>query len=459
MPPQPAIEARQLRKTYITTRGVLRRERVNRVALRGVDLAIPHSELFGLLGPNGAGKTTMVKIFTTLLLPTSGTARVLGLDAVKEQWALRRRIGFVFGGERGLYWRLSGLDNLRYFADLYRIPPEVSRLRIPELLERLGLAGRERDRVELYSRGMKQRLHLARGLLNDPEVLFLDEPTIGLDPVGARELRLIVRELADAGTTIFLTTHYMFEADAICDRIAVIKDGGIVAEGTPNSIKTLVQDQGVVEFEVVGMPVERLAGLRDLPGVKSVAVSEHELAQVVTVHCARPAELMTQLSVIILGKVSGGLLFGLLAFVPTAALAFFGFHAELPALDPSRFVISLAILTFSFLSIALTLTPLFALWRWAFSMLNGFELGVYVLCGFMFPVAVLATWAQGVGSVLGPTWAVRAIYVSTCAGGPIDLAVWWAAAVGLSLLYLVVGYFLYALVEREARRSGELALA
>jgi len=301
MPPQPAIEARQLRKTYITTRGVLRRERVNRVALRGVDLAIPHSELFGLLGPNGAGKTTMVKIFTTLLLPTSGTARVLGLDALKEQWALRRRIGFVFGGERGLYWRLSGLDNLRYFADLYRIPPEVSRLRIPELLERLGLAGRERDRVELYSRGMKQRLHLARGLLNDPEVLFLDEPTIGLDPVGARELRLIVRELADAGTTIFLTTHYMFEADAICDRIAVIKDGGIVAEGTPNSIKTLVQDQGVVEFEVVGMPVERLAGLRDLPGVKSVAVSEHELAQVVTVHCARPAELMTQLGVILDG--------------------------------------------------------------------------------------------------------------------------------------------------------------
>jgi len=301
MPPQPAIEARQLRKTYITTRGVLRRERVNRVALRGVDLAIPHSELFGLLGPNGAGKTTMVKIFTTLLLPTSGTARVLGLDAVKEQWALRRRIGFVFGGERGLYWRLSGLDNLRYFADLYRIPPEVSRLRIPELLERLGLAGRERDRVELYSRGMKQRLHLARGLLNDPEVLFLDEPTIGLDPVGARELRLIVRELADAGTTIFLTTHYMFEADAICDRIAVIKDGGIVAEGTPSSIKTLVQDQGVVEFEVVGMPVERLAGLRDLPGVKSVAVSEHELAQVVTVHCARPAELMTQLGVILDG--------------------------------------------------------------------------------------------------------------------------------------------------------------
>src|SRR5438270_2270268 len=301
MPPQPAIEARQLRKTYITTRGVLRRERVNRVGLRGVDLSISQGELFGLLGPTGAGKTTMVKILTTLLLPTSGAAVVLGLDAVRDQWALRRRIGFVFGGERGLYWRLTGLDNLRYFADLYRIPPEVSRLRIPELLERLGLTGRERDRVELYSRGMKQRLHLARGLLNDPEVLFLDEPTIGLDPVGARELRVIVRELADAGKTILLTTHYMFEADAICDRIAVIKAGQIVAAGTPSSIKTLVKDQGVVEFEVVGVARERLARLRELPGVSSVAVAEHELAQVVTVHCARPADVMTQLGVVLDG--------------------------------------------------------------------------------------------------------------------------------------------------------------
>src|SRR5205823_6119273 len=301
MATQPAIEARQLRKTYITTRGVFRRERVEHAALRGVDLKIEPGELFGLLGPNGAGKTTMVKIFTTLLLPSSGTGLVLGLDAVKEQWALRRRIGFVFGGERGLYWRLSGLDNLRYFADLYRVPPEVSRRRIPELLERLGLAGRERDRVELYSRGMKQRLHLARGLLNDPEVLFLDEPTIGLDPVGARELRVIVRELADAGKTIFLTTHYMFEADAIRDRIAVIKGGEIVAEGTPSSIKTVVQDQGVVEFEVVGIPADRLVGLRTLPGVTSVAVADHDLAQVVTIHCARPGDVMTQLGLVLDG--------------------------------------------------------------------------------------------------------------------------------------------------------------
>ena len=297
----PAIEITGLRKKYVNRRGTFRRTKVENVALAGIDLAIRPGELFGLLGPNGAGKTTTTKILTTLLLPDSGQARVLGLDVVKQTSAVRSRIGFVFGGDRGLYWRLSGLNNLRYFADLYRIPPDVSKRRISELLERLGLAGREHDKVEVYSRGMKQRLHLARGLLNDPEVLFLDEPTIGLDPVGARELRVLVRELADAGKTIFLTTHYMFEADSICDRIAVIKKGAIVAEGTPSSIKRVVENQGVVEFEVVGMPADRLAGLRSLSGVSSVTVVDQELAQVVTINCTRPADVMTQLGVILEG--------------------------------------------------------------------------------------------------------------------------------------------------------------
>jgi ABC-2 type transport system permease protein len=122
-------------------------------------------------------------------------------------------------------------------------------------------------------------------------------------------------------------------------------------------------------------------------------------------------------------------------------------------------VISLGVLTLSFFCIALTLAPLFALWRWVFSMLNGFELGVYILCGFMFPVAVLAPWAQGVAGVLAPTWAVRALYASTVGGGPHDFALWWLLAAALSLVYLVGAYFLYGLVEREARVSGELALA
>jgi len=167
----------------------------------------------------------------------------------------------------------------------------------------------------------------------------------------------------------------------------------------------------------------------------------------------------TPLFVIVLGKVCGGLLFGLLAFVPTAAFAYFGFHAVFPHLDAWRFVISLGVLTFTFFCIALTLTPLFALWRWAFSMINGFELGVYVLCGFMFPIAVLAPWLQGFAAVLAPTWAVRALYASTVAEGPHDFIAWWLLAGALSLAYMVAAYFLYALVEREARVSGQLALA
>jgi ABC-2 type transport system ATP-binding protein len=197
---------------------------------------------------------------------------------------------------------LSGLDNLRYFADLYQISPDVSRRRIEALLEILDLKGREHDKVEGYSRGMKQRLHLARGLLNEPEVLFLDEPTIGLDPVGGRELRSLVRRLADEGTTIFLTTHYMLEADAICDRIAVIKQGEIVAEGTPSSIKDVVQDQGVVEFETDGLAPERIEALRRLDDVSTVIVDERDVAQVVTVHCGRPGELAAGLAALLDGR-------------------------------------------------------------------------------------------------------------------------------------------------------------
>lgn len=167
----------------------------------------------------------------------------------------------------------------------------------------------------------------------------------------------------------------------------------------------------------------------------------------------------TPLLVITFGKVCGGLVFGLLAFLPTAGLAYFGFHAVLPNLDAWRFVVSLGVLTLSFFCIALLLTPIFALSRTAFSMINGFELGVYVLCGFMFPIAVLTPWLQGVAGLLGPTWAVRALYASTVAEGSHDFVAWWLIAIGLSVAYLVAAYFFYALVERQARVSGQLALA
>src|SRR2546421_5794964 len=221
------VEAVDLRRTYKTSTGLFRRRSLEVEAVRGVSFEIAEGELFGLLGPNGAGKTTTIKMLITLLIPTSGSARVLGLDVVKEAREVRKRIGYVFGGERGLYERLSGLDNLRYFAELYGVTGKAQRVRIQEVLELVGLLGRERERVEGYSRGMRQRLHIARGILHEPEVLFLDEPTLGLDPVGARELRALIAGLARAGTTVLLTTHYMFEADALCDRIAVIDRGDI----------------------------------------------------------------------------------------------------------------------------------------------------------------------------------------------------------------------------------------
>src|ERR1051326_6212056 len=164
-----AIEAADLRRTYKTHTGTFRRRAKEIEAVRGISFAVEPGELFGLLGPNGAGKTTTIKMLITLLIPTSGTARVLGLDVVDRAREVRKRIGYVFGGERGVYERLSGYDNLRYFAELYGVPAREQKRRIEELLELVGRRGREHERAEGYSRGMKQRLHVARGLLHDPE--------------------------------------------------------------------------------------------------------------------------------------------------------------------------------------------------------------------------------------------------------------------------------------------------
>src|SRR6266850_7172912 len=188
----PVVEADNLRRTYRTTTGTFRRRALDVEAVRGISFQVGEGELFGLLGPNGAGKTTTIKMLITLLLPTGGEARVLGYDVVRDAREVRKRIGYVFGGDRGLYERLSGLDNLRYFAELYGVSGKAQRVRIQEVLELVGLTGRERERVEGYSRGMRQRLHIARGILHDPQVVFLDEPTIGVDPVGARALRSMI---------------------------------------------------------------------------------------------------------------------------------------------------------------------------------------------------------------------------------------------------------------------------
>jgi len=167
----------------------------------------------------------------------------------------------------------------------------------------------------------------------------------------------------------------------------------------------------------------------------------------------------TPLWVILLGKICGSLLWGMLSFFPTIGIAYFGFHAVLPQVDAGRFAISLAVLSFSFLVVAVVLSPLYALWRWALPVLNGFEFGFCILCGFMFPVTTLPDWAQGIAGVLAPTWATRAIYASTTNAGPHDFGAWWLATIGISLAYVVGAVFLYRLVDRRARMSGELALA
>src|SRR5919197_593787 len=301
------IGVTDVRRTYRSRSGIFSRRAIVTEALQGISFEVERGELFGLLGPNGAGKTTMIKVLTTLLLPTSGTARVLGFDVRGQARQIRPRVGYVFGGDRGLYDRLSAYDNLRYFADLYRVPPRARRERIDSLLEMVELKGRERERVETYSRGMKQRLHIARGLLHDPELLFLDEPTIGLDPLGARELRDTIANLHQAGKTILLTTHYMYEADALCQRIAVIANGSFVATGTPADLKGVGGDNTIVEIETFGVPDETVERLRRVSRARGAGGGTRGHAQVLLVQSAVGADvvrgLLNELSDAVTGKV------------------------------------------------------------------------------------------------------------------------------------------------------------
>ncbi len=285
-----AIEVKNLQRVYRARIGVIKRSIKEVMAVEDVSFDIKSGELFGLLGPNGAGKTTTVKMLATLLIPTKGTATIMGNDVVKDAQEVRKRIGFIFGGERGLYWRLSGNDNLRYFASLYSVEPDVSKKRIPFLLEMVGLKDRGNERVEGYSRGMKQRLHVARTLLHDPEILFLDEPTIGLDPVGAREFREVIRNLQSEKKTILLTTHYMFEADSLCQRVAVIDKGIIVAMDSPSELKKHVADLSVIEIETFGASNEVVERLRALPFVDALQVQEQDQRQMLLIQTSRGAE-------------------------------------------------------------------------------------------------------------------------------------------------------------------------
>jgi ABC-2 type transport system ATP-binding protein len=241
-------------------------------ALGGVDLDVEPGEFFGLLGPNGAGKTTLIKILTTLLLPTSGTARVAGFDVVNETAKIRRVINMVSGGEQSGYGLLTTREQLWMFSQFYGLQQRDGWKRVDELIEITGLHEQRDQKVRTLSTGQRQKLNFARGLLNDPWVLFLDEPTLGLDVAAARDLRehTLSWKAETEGRTVLLTTHYMVEAEQLCDRIAIVDRGRILALGTPDELRRRVQAESIFRLELDRLPAEGgLGGIGQLPGVLS----------------------------------------------------------------------------------------------------------------------------------------------------------------------------------------------
>jgi ABC-2 type transport system ATP-binding protein len=267
------IRVEALSKTFITKerkKGAKGKRTVQ--ALKGIDLDVLVGENFGLLGPNGAGKTTLIKCLTTLLLPTTGTAWVNGYNIQEQEDEVRASLGCMLMGDRGLYWKLTGRENLDYFGALYHVPREARRKRIEYLVDLLKL-GEFADRtVETYSSGQKMLLAFAKALVNDAPILFFDEPTVTMDVPTARELRRIVRALnKEEGKTIVYTTHVMHEAEELCDRVAIIDRGGIIALGTPNELKSSLVREDVVHLEGV-LPASVVEKMRAIPGIRSVTV-------------------------------------------------------------------------------------------------------------------------------------------------------------------------------------------
>lgn len=243
------VEVQELRKEF-ARRGRQHRQDPPLVAVGGVSFDIAQGEIFGLLGPNGAGKTTTIKMISTLLKPTSGRVLVAGKDAVRNPIQALRHLGTVLSGERSIYWKLTGRENLEYFAALNGLPLKTARERIDSLLERFSLTKRANENVEKYSTGMRQRICLAKALLAEPDVLMLDEPTAGLDPQSARNLRDLIREIKAEGRTVLLTTHYMEEADQLCDRVAIIDHGQIIALNSPTDLKHSLDSLNVLEADL-----------------------------------------------------------------------------------------------------------------------------------------------------------------------------------------------------------------
>ena len=265
--PAVAIQARGLRRTF---KGEID-------AVREIDLDVAAGEVFGFLGPNGAGKTTTVRMLCTLLPPTAGSAQVVGIDVLADPAAVRRRIGVALQ-EIGLDPVQTGRELLELQCGLYGITGSIARARVQELLELVGLVDAAERRTKTYSGGMKRRLDLASALVHSPEVLFLDEPTTGLDPASRLTIWEEVRRINAQGTTVFLTTQYLEEADQLCDRLAIIDEGLIVSEGTPEQLKSQL-GHDVVSVTLDGADVAATkAALGELPGLERVVAERDALA-------------------------------------------------------------------------------------------------------------------------------------------------------------------------------------
>jgi len=269
-----AIKTENLGRIY-KIRGAKRGEAKQRVALAEVNLEVPRGEFFGLLGPNGAGKTTLIKILTTLLAPSAGRAFVAGYDVARQPHEVRPRINMVSGGESSGYGLLTVRENLWMFGQFYGLDTKTAHARIDELLHIVGLADRAHTKQSDLSTGLRQKMNIVRGFLTDPEVIFLDEPTLGLDVGASRDIRHFVRRWMDErpGRTILLTTHYMVEADELCDRVAIINDGRVLACDAPANLKRRLQREAIFKLEVSPLHNGALTAFEQLPGVRKVSHS------------------------------------------------------------------------------------------------------------------------------------------------------------------------------------------
>jgi len=290
------VRVENLSKTYQVRqrKGLFKSQKTSVEALKGVTMEVHAGEIFGLLGPNGAGKTTLIKILTTLLLPTSGDAWVNGYRIGRQENQVRATVGCMLMGERGLYWKLTGRENLEYFGALYHLSLNERRRRAQEIIDLLSLKDISERTVETYSSGQKMNLAFGKALINDAPLLVLDEPTNTLDVPSASELRAIVRDLNAQGKTVIYTTHIMAEAETLCDRVAIIDYGRLLALGTINELKTSIERSQVTRIEGV-ISSKAVAAVRRLADVEQVTRTAKDGGDLLTVVTRNSHQILPQL--------------------------------------------------------------------------------------------------------------------------------------------------------------------